>query len=244
MINLKQIRIITVLITAILFTNLSYGQIDSTKVQDNEFHTIFGKSGEKTKISGFGALMLDFGNIEHNLGLNIGIDGAVLINQSFYVGIYGRALATTPSYTYEVYSDNNKTFNLTRNAFLGHGGLLVGYIFSPNSPIHVGLSTRFGMGGISLFEDFVHQPYDPNKPYYYENPYIAPLYVFSPQLDLEMNLTKWFKLRLAAGYQFVSNASLEVTTIENGKKVQREVLNTSSYNTPTVSLGFVFGMFD
>ena len=234
---------ITLLIAALFIVNLSFGQKDSTQQTEKQFQTIFGKSGEKTKVSGFGAFMMDFGSIENNFGLNLGLDGAVLINRSFFMGIYGRALVTAPSYNYISFDSDKKKVEMNQNAFFGHGGLLIGYVFAPTRPIHFGFSTRFGMGGISLYDDYQHGNYDPASNHYKDSPYIAPLYVFSPQFDVEMNVTSWFKFRLSAGYQFVSNASLEVKTIENGKYIQKEILNTSSFNTPTLSLGFVFGMF-
>ena len=77
---------ISLLIAVIFTVNIAFGQTDSTKKEADNFHTIFGNSGEKTKVSGFGALMMDFGSIENNFGLNMGLDGAVLINRSFFMG--------------------------------------------------------------------------------------------------------------------------------------------------------------
>jgi hypothetical protein len=236
-------RVLLIIITFFAI-NVTFAQQDNSNQNDDELKTIFGKSGDKVKVSGFGAFNMDFGSIENNFGLMLGGEGAVLINRSFFVGLYGRGLTTLPLYTYTYYSSNGaKNIEIMQRGAFGHGGLLIGYVFAPTKPIHLGISARIGAGGIGLIDDYSSSYYDPNHSYYYNYPYVAPLLVLSPQLDLEMNLTNWFKFRISAGYQYVTDATLNVQVLENGKLVEKELFNTSGYNTPTFSLGFVFGWF-
>ena len=217
------------------------------KEKKSNFGTIFqNRNQEKTKVSGFMALNLDFGSIDNEFGLLLGFDGAVLINQSFFVGIYGRGLATMPTYNYTFFDkDSAANINATHRGVFYHGGLLLGYVFYPNKPFHFGISTRIGAGGVNLVEDYsYHHNYAPKGcDSYHDLPYIAPLFVFSPQIDAEINITNWMKFRASAGYQYVAKSSLYVTSLENGKLVETELLNTKDYNTPTFSIGFVFGWF-
>ena len=236
---------IVIIIISIFTINMAFAQQDKTNDSGDELRTIFGKSGDKVKVSGFGAFNMDFGNIENNFGLMLGGEGAVLLNRSFFVGLYGRGLTTLPFYTYSYYSAGyGNNIELTQRGVFAHGGLLVGYVFNPTKPIHLGFSARIGGGGITLIDDYSSSYYDPSYSHnYYDYPYAAPLLVLSPQVDLEMNLTNWFKFRVSAGYQYVNDASVNVNVMEGGKIVEKEVFNASSYSTPTFSMGFVFGWF-
>jgi hypothetical protein len=229
------------------YSSIAQTNEKETPKKESNFNTIFhNRNQEKTIVSGFMALNMDFGSINKEFGLLLGIDGAVLINQSFFVGIYGRGLATMPTYNYTFYNkDSSSNISATHRGLFYHGGLLLGYVFYPNKPFHFGISTRIGAGGISLIEDYsYHHKYSPKGCDTYDDlPYIAPLFVFSPQIDAEINITNWMKFRASVGYQYVANSSLYVSSIESGKLIETELLNTKDYNTPTFSIGFVFGWF-
>jgi len=235
---------------ALLFMQISFAQQDTLQT-NNEFQTIFNKSS-KTKISGFGAVNMDFGSIENNFAFILGGEGAVLLNRKLYIGLYGRALVTLPKYKFKNPDFGNR-LNIQRRGILDHGGLLLGYVFMPTKPIHFGFSTRFGAGALGIvysYEDYYYEDNynDPNL-YFPEDSYEF-VFVITPQLELEMNLTNWFKFRVSAGYQYVTNATVDVPIfqdgsiiIENGKILKEELINSKNYRTPTFSAGFIFGWF-
>ena len=208
--------------------------------QENDYRTIFGNSDEPTSVSGFGTVSLDFGSINGDFALMMGGEGAVLFNRSFYVGLYGRGLTTQSTYEYAKYSPvlQRNIFYEQRAAF-GHGGLLIGAVIHPTKPVHFGFSGKFGVGGISLFDEYYYD--SPN----YQNDFVnlGPVYVLTPQIDLELNLTNWFKFRASAGYQYVTSSSLTYQVLEGSGLQEKELLNSSDFSTPTFSLGFVFGWF-
>ena len=233
-----------VLLIALITVNASIAQTDSTST--DELRTLFSKKSGKTKVSGFGSVNLDFGNIENSFGLMLGGEGAVLLNKRFYIGFYGRGLTTMPNYAFD-HSFKNR-LNIEQRGVLGHGGLLLGYIFNPNSPIHFGISTRIGGGAIGLVYYYNDFNQDPNL--YYPDELHKSVFTFAPEANIEMNLTNWFKIKLGVGYQYISEASIEAPIIEdgkfvleNGEFVTEELINSKNYNTPTVTLGFVFGWF-
>ena len=218
--------------------------VDSTEVK-SEYKTIFGKPGSKTKVSGFGTFSMDFMNVDQSFGLVMGGEGAVLINNSFYIGFYGRGLATMPLYSGTFYVDSlSANVNIDRRLVFGHGGLFVGFILSPDKPIHFGFNTKFGMGGVGLVEDFYSNNGNHNDYYYNDNSvYAHPVYVITPQIDVEMNIAYWFKFKLSAGYQFVSSQTMKYNVLEDGKLIEKELFNTNKLSSPSISMGFVFGWF-
>jgi len=225
-------KLFTILI-AILFANFSFAQED-------EYKTLFGNSDGKTSVSGFGAVTLDFGSADGNFSLMMGGDIAAIFNRSFYIGLYGRGLTTMPNYKYLRYSAIlGQNIPVEERAMFGHGGLIVGVVLSPTSPVHVGFSGKFGMGGIGMIDDYYYGT--PSQPTEFLS--VKPLYILTPQIDLEMNLTEWFKFRVSGGYQFVSSESLNYLQMGDSGIMEKELLNSKDFSTPYFSLGFVFGWF-
>ena len=238
--------ILSIIFTILLF-NVSYAQHDTLSgIETNEYRTIFNSSGNEVKVSGFAALNLDFLSLDNNFGITGGLDMGALFNRSFFFGIYGRINPASNTYTYSFEIDEPLSkVSTTQNALFGHGGLLVGAVFFPGKPFHLGISGRFGGGGISMVDHFVvRPPFVHNYDDYY-NPSSGFIWVFSPQIDFEMNITNWLKFRISAGYQLVQGSSVFYYDYDSSSKefVEKELLNTSSYSSPTLSLGFVFGMF-
>ncbi len=232
------------IMVALFVVSASFAQQNDDSNNDNTYYTLFGSKTGKTKVSGFGTLSFDFNGINKDFGLMIGGEGAVLINRSFFIGFYGSGLVTMPSYTYTYYSDiNSNNISVNRKAAFGHAGLMFGAIFHATNPIHFGFTMRIGAGGMSLVDDYMKDMQSSHRYDYGDYQYVAPLFVMHPQLDFEMNLTNWMKFRVSGGYQYVSSASLMYNTLENGSLVEKELLNTNMFSTPTVSMGFIFGWF-
>ena len=233
------------IIFTLIIAQISFAQQDTSKT-DDEFKTIFQKKS-KVKVSGFGAVILDFGSIENDFSLLVGGEGAVLFNRKFYIGLYGRILSTLPRYEY-INSNFGNRYNIQRMGSFEHGGLLLGYVFMPKKPIHFGISSKFGGGALGVMYYYNNYYNEPNL-YLPEDTYEF-VFVITPQIELEMNLTNWFKFRISAGYQYVSSATVDVPVlqdgaliIENGEIVKEELINSKNYNTPVVSVGFIFGWF-
>ena len=49
-----------------------------------------------------------------------------------------------------------------------------------------------------------------------------PVFVATPQVDLEMNITEWFKVRLSGSYQFVGDGKATYEVFEEGGLVEKE----------------------
>jgi hypothetical protein len=236
------------LVLTFLLFNASFAQTDSsTTAASSEFNTIFNSSGKgKVHVSGFGALNMDFTSLDNNFSVMGGLDLAALFNKSFFVGIYGRLNPAINQYTYTYYDANDRiNYGVTQRAFFGHGGLLVGGVFFPNKPFHFGISGRFGVGRIKMVDNYSYHP-GPHPEREFYAPYSDPVFVLSPQVDFEMNITHWLKFRISAGYQYVSSNAIVVQYFDYtyNKMRESEILNTGDYSSPTLSIGFVFGMFN
>lgn len=113
----------------------------------------------------------------------------------------------------------------TYNIGGGYGGLFVEPIVLPKTPVHVSFPIFFGVGGIGYY-----LPYDNKNDYTYsfgavENSVVT---VFKPGVDLEFNITRFFRLGISANYRLVNK--LDLTLDETaGTKLDPSYLNGFNY---------------
>ena len=163
-------------------------------------------------ISGFGGPMFQFTVVDKKVAVMTGGGGAVIFNNMMYFGGYGMSLATDLERT-----RNGEEYDIDYN----HGGFMLGYIFDPNSIFHLGLSTKLGWGDIRIDNKDANSLESTD----YDN-----IFVFGPQLEGEINVTQWFKLNGAIGYNGVIGVS-------------NDIYKPIDFNRPQVSLSLLFGWF-
>lgn len=183
----------------------------------------------RPSISGFGGPFVDFSAVEGEFAVFVGGGGALLLGQTFYFGGYGEGLATS-HYRYDL---SEVTDIEEPKISFGHGGFWLGYINNSFKAIHPAASLKLGWGNISVYDDY----YD----YDHEN-YVANdgVFVLIPQLEMEMNLTSWFKLNVGAGYRWVTGMDKQYYDQQGGL---HDYYKTSDYSSPVGTISFLFGGF-
>jgi hypothetical protein len=173
--------------------------------EEAEIQTLFGEG--QINISGFGGPFMNFSLIDDKFAHLMGGGGGILINDFFFGG-YGIGLT------------NSIEFEGTPNELrFGHGGFWLGYNFISKKLIHPSFHIQLGWGKIAQ-----------------RLPSGGPLdngdnvFVITPTLELEMNITKYFKISAGGNYRFVSF-------------VDDENYSESDFMSPGVFLGFKFGWF-
>ena len=139
--------------------------------------TLFG--GNKT-YGGFGGPIMEFSNINGTLVTDVGGGGALIVNDFFFGG-------------YGLGNDNsNIELDNGLNALdFGHGGFWLGYTHNQHKLVHLYSSFRIGWGDVDLKrgDDLTAS----------DN-----LMAICPELGLEFNVTRWFKLGVSGGYRIVT----------------------------------------
>ncbi len=181
------------------------------------------------RVSGFGAPTVGFTSVGSDFAVYNGGGGAVLLNQTVYFGLYGEGLSTQhkrPDFITNtgVYSD--------MYTYFGHGGFWIGYIHQWEKAVHFALSTKLGWGAIVL-GDLEHIDHD-------EGMVEDIVFVATTQVEMEMNMLKWFKINVGVGYQFV-NAVDETYLDEDGNS--KQFFESNDYSKPKLTLSFLFGGF-
>ena len=116
---------------------------------------------------------------------------------------------------------------IDKNVFLagGYGGLYIEPILLPRSPVHLSFPVLFGAGGIS----YVSKESDLNNNMIQDS---EAFLLIEPAAELELNLTRFFRLSIGASYRFPSAFNVGVS---DTPKASAGSLKGVSY---TVSLKF------
>jgi hypothetical protein len=194
--------------------------------QDKEMKYLFGGKG-KTSVSGFIAPIMEYSAMGDDFAFFMGGGGAILLNQAFYFGGYGEGL-TTP-YEKEIVLNPLYSYKGNERIGFGHGGLWMGYIHHSQSPIHAGISSKFGWGTIN--------PWDENHMPNNSSELTDHVFVILPQLEAEFNFFKWMKLNIGLGYRFVTGVD------KNYSWSDERIYDKKDFNKPEATMTLLFGFF-
>lgn len=194
---------------------------------EKEMKYIFGSKG-KTKVSGFGAPIMQFSAIGDEFAFLMGGGGAVLLNQTFYIGAFGEGLST--SHYSQIESKPYVPKGKTR---FGYGGFWLGYIHQYQKPVHFGISTRIGWG--SIYYDTYYYDNDYDYEYQADPTYLDNVFVIVPQIEAEFNFFKWMKMNIGLGYRVVTGINKEY--------MGEPIFDKKDFNKPQGTVTLMFGYF-
>lgn len=178
--------------------------------QEREYQTIFDNGD--LRISGLGGPFMQFTSLAGEFGHMMGGGGAVMVN-NFFFGGYGLGLTNAiPDYV-----NDNPSDRLT----LGHGGFWLGYSFFGEKPVHVAFSSLIGWGEFGIMQE------DNYYPFVRDN-----IFIVAPTLELEVNLTRYFRIGAGASYNLYS-------LLDEGLHGYK----SSDISAPGGFLSFKFGWF-
>mgnify|MGYP005847445833 FL=1 len=137
-------------------------------------------------VGGFGGPITEFG-LGNGLTTSYGGGGAVVIGGAF-LGGYGLS-----SFNLNEVIRNN-TFDQIE---LAHGGFWVGYTYQPYKLVHLFSSAKVGWGAVNISTDSF-DPFDQRS---------DQVFVMTPELGLEVNVFKWFRVAGTVGYRWVNGTN-------------------------------------
>lgn len=140
---------------------------------------------------GYGASVFRLTAVDGRLAYLTGGQGAIVFEHTLTVGAAGYGLSAP---TIE------KTIQGVRTRLgLIYGGALLGITIANNRLWHGGVNTLLG-GGIASYS---------NSESLNSVKANTTFFVAEPQLYAELNVTRWFRIALGAGYRFSAGASME-----------------------------------
>ncbi|NND31413.1 MAG: hypothetical protein HKN76_02395, partial [Saprospiraceae bacterium] len=162
-------------------------------------------------IGGFGGPLLEFGNIKGDYVTSVGGGGGVIIDNLF-IGAYG--LGSLDHLHYNINSTDDFRMDLA------HGGLWLGYTPNTFKLFHPYTSAKIGWG----FADIRNDPFTINSNG-------DAIFIFTPEVGMELNLSRFFRMSASVGYRMVTDVD------------QLDGFSNSDFSSLTGQLTFRFGWF-
>jgi len=125
--------------------------------------------------------IFEYSDLKGDLSTSMGF-GLGFIAGDLFIGGYGLGL-----------TDYDKAFDDGfENLTLGHGGLWLGYTYPQTQAMHFFSSVKLGWGGANfeIIDD--------------ELEYDDSFFVFTPEVGLEFNVFRWFRIAATGGYRFLN----------------------------------------
>jgi hypothetical protein len=169
----------------------------SASAQEKKAETLF--SGEM-KIGGFGGPQAKFTEFNGEFAVQFGGRGGFIINETFSIGGGGYGIASRR----HMGSFTNTGFDTRLN--IGYGGLILEYIHNSDDLFHFTFNTLIGAGGAELSDS-------PQTSSRYYNDYGLMdsdwFFVVEPELNLDVNLTRFMRFSIGASYRYIGDVQME-----------------------------------
>jgi hypothetical protein len=201
----------------ILMSAAAFSQDNDSPKKEQEFQTLLGHD----KHNGFyGAFSVGYTEIEDKQAVTFGGRLEWIAGHSIGLGFGGTGFI----------NENHFEPSLNSDVFLtgGYGGIYIEPIVMPNFPVHISFPILLGGGGVSYVTEDMN--WDHNMVEDTEAFLIA-----EPGAELELNLTKNFRLAIGTSYRFTTpfNVGTSVAT-----EVDSDALQGFSF-----MMTFKFGRF-
>lgn len=201
----------------------------SAQNRNDRFH-LFG-SERRAQINGYIGPFISLSNVEGYTAIDAGATGGIIINNKFFIGLYGQKLLTKVP-RIDLSTIGYPTFTNGEIDMIQAGGVL-GYIHKTRNVLNWGLSGSAGLGTIGLFAKGPTNNYT-------DKIYDDLVIILIPKLFVEVKMTSWFKINTSAGYRIIG--------MMNGTYVNHagETIPTfvqSNYSKPEFSISLLLGSF-
>lgn len=182
---------------ALLFLSAGFvaAQENDGEYENNEFKTIFGGKS----VGGYGGIGVGYSLIDSRHALTFDARGGIILGHGISLGIGGSGFINEYKY--------NQQFSKDVSMVGGYGGVYVEPILFPKLPVHLSFPILIGMGG-AAYTTFVE---DENGDFTDENNVEETSSVFlviEPSVELEFNLTNFFRLSAFLSYRFTSDLDM------------------------------------
>jgi len=208
-----------------------------TEDQPYEVQTLFGQS---ISYGGYGGLSIGFTSLAGHDAITSGGRGVFLIGHSLGVGLAGTGFVADLS--------NYGSDNYWSYMGGGYGGLLIEPILFGLRPIHLAFPVVIGAGAITIDGNNSDYSYYSSSYYPYNYPRsIDEFVMLEPGVEVEMNITRFFRLAIGGSYRLTSKVSVsdyEWSPISaTPTLVETPVIENKNLNNFNLNISFKFGKF-
>ncbi len=158
--------------------------------------TLLGRRGV-TDVGGFGGPVVKFSRLAGTDAVFSGGRGGLIVNRRLVLGGGGYGSLSENIRTDYTFDDGSRP-----SLRLGYGGLELEYIMRPTRVVHGSIGLLIG-GGVARYETKTESANAVAT-----QTLESTLFVAEPALNLEVNVTSWFRTGVGAGYRYVHGSDL------------------------------------
>ncbi len=170
--------------------------LTATPLDAQRNETLLNSRGGTT-FGGFGGPVVKLTRVAGEDVVMSGGRGGVIINRQLVIGGGGYSLTSENVRTGYEFSNGDPA-----SLRLDYGGLEFEYIVRPRSLVHVTFYTLLG-GGMASYQSTRDQGGATSTQRLESN-----VFVLEPMVNVELNVTRWFRTGLGAGYRYVDGSEL------------------------------------
>jgi len=218
---MKKILLLNLMVLSGLFVS---AQVDDEVIQEDyrqdEIKTLFHK-GRGGSVGGYGELSMLYTQIDNRDAFVFGARAGVLMGHMMTIGFCGSGFFNDSRY----YDGMAEKISIAG----GYGGLFFEPILLPRFPVHIAIPVTVGVGGVAFARMYDYNEFDD----YYPEESDAYL-VIEPGIELELNITRFFRFSIGGYYRYTTDVDLTIGT----QKVPGDLLQGFSGG-----INFKFGKF-
>ena len=167
------------------------------EVNKKEIRTLHDRKGSGFYLAG----TVGYSRMEAKDAMTLGGRAAFIFNHSTAVGLAGYGFFNNLD-GYNLPAGGMNWYSLAG----GYGGVFIEPIVGGSRPLHVSFPVLFGMGGAGLVRNTGQGTWDDY--FDVELPETDFFFIVEPAMDLELNLTSFFRLAITISYRFTSDITL------------------------------------
>jgi len=169
---------------------------------------------------GYGAFVTKVTTINDEGAVLMGGRGGWIVNHVFAIGGAGYGLVNN------IHAQHPGPWG-ERFVSLGYGGLDLEVIMNSDDIVHFSIHSLVGAGGVGFRNDWADGWNDSNSSY---DHHTDGFFVAEPGINLDLNVTRWFRASAGASYRYILGASTAAST-------------SAKLSAPSAMLTLRFGKF-
>lgn len=182
----------------------TFAQDDEQKKND-DIQTIVGKNNA---IGGYGAISIQYTEIQDRDAFVFGAKGAIVIGHMMSMGLTGTGFFND---VHEFTNDLNETQDISLAG--GYGGFFFEPVLFSKFPVHVAFPVTIGAGGVHVVSDEDNGDFWDDE---YESQASDAFMVIEPGIEVELNVTRFFRFCVGGYYRYTSHVDIPEFEIPTG----------------------------
>jgi hypothetical protein len=171
-------------------------QDDESSSKGSEIQTIMGKNNT---VGGYGALSIQYTELEDRDAFVFGARGAVVVGHMMAIGLGGSGFFNDVKYDEASHQDISLAG--------GYGGFFFEPVILPRYPVHIAFPILIGAGGVSVVSSDNDDGWDDD----YKSEASDAFMVIEPGIEIELNVTRFFRFCVGGYYRYTSDVDIEDT---------------------------------